>query len=70
MREYSAYCKEFGIITIDGSKSIDFNKAFFYSTTGGFIKVNGLKMKQLNKDRPIVSIENKGKLSIFGSSIK
>jgi hypothetical protein len=27
-------------------------------------------MKQLNKDRPIVSIENKGKLSIFGSSIK
>jgi hypothetical protein len=70
MREYSTYCKGFAIITFDGRKSIDPMEAFFYSTTGSFIKVIGSKMKQPNKDFPIASIENKGKLSIFGSSIE
>jgi hypothetical protein len=70
MREYSAYCKVSAIITFDGCKNIDLNKTFFYSTSGGFIKVIGLKMKQTNKDLSIVSIENKRKFSIFGSSIE
>jgi hypothetical protein len=70
MREYSAYCKESAIISFNGYKTINLNKTFFYSTIGGFVKVIGLKMKQPNKDLPIVSIENKGKLSILGLGIE
>jgi hypothetical protein len=58
MREYSIYCKGSAIINLNGCELVDPKKAFFYSTSEGFIKVFSSRMKQSNKDLPIASIEN------------